>query len=336
MIECIFTLDYEIYGDGTGSLKELVYEPAEQLKAIFRKWNAYFVNFVEVAELEKIEEFGTDSAIDLVKRQVREFYRDGFEIGLHLHPQWSNARRSQGSWILDASEYNLCTLPESRIAEIVDRSLNYMRHLIDLPIFSPLSFRAGNWLFQPTHTAARVLAAKGIKLDSSVFKGGIQRTHGLDYRPALKNGYFWTFESDANQSALDGPMIEVPIYTKMVPPWKMITPKRLSFKRSAGGTPQSAQKKANRSLDLFRILYPLKLDFCRMTLSELTSMMENVIREDEQNPGTFRPMVAIGHTKDLIDIDTIDHFLSFLSAQKIPVSTFASIYPKLLALAAAN
>ena len=51
MIECIFTLDYEIYGDGTGSLKELVYEPAEQLKAIFRKWNACFVNFVDVAEL---------------------------------------------------------------------------------------------------------------------------------------------------------------------------------------------------------------------------------------------------------------------------------------------
>lgn len=35
MLECIFTIDYEIYGNGEGSLKELVYEPAKHLKAIF-------------------------------------------------------------------------------------------------------------------------------------------------------------------------------------------------------------------------------------------------------------------------------------------------------------
>ena len=33
MIECIFTLDYEIYGDGTGSLNELVYEPTDRSAA---------------------------------------------------------------------------------------------------------------------------------------------------------------------------------------------------------------------------------------------------------------------------------------------------------------
>ena len=32
MIECIFTIDYEIYGNGEGSLKELVFEPASVLK----------------------------------------------------------------------------------------------------------------------------------------------------------------------------------------------------------------------------------------------------------------------------------------------------------------
>ena len=36
MIESIFTIDYEIYGNGEGSLKEHVYEPAEKLMAVFR------------------------------------------------------------------------------------------------------------------------------------------------------------------------------------------------------------------------------------------------------------------------------------------------------------
>ena len=39
MIQCIFTIDYEIYGNGTGSLKELVYDPAKKLAAIFQKQN---------------------------------------------------------------------------------------------------------------------------------------------------------------------------------------------------------------------------------------------------------------------------------------------------------
>ena len=45
MIECIFTIDYEIYGNGEGSLKELVYEPAEKLMAIFREMECAFRAF---------------------------------------------------------------------------------------------------------------------------------------------------------------------------------------------------------------------------------------------------------------------------------------------------
>jgi hypothetical protein len=336
MIECIFTLDYEMYGNGTGTLKDLVYEPAERLRTIFRKWDARFVTFVEVAELEKIEEFGADAAISLVKRQVNELCRDRFEIALHLHPQWYNARYEHGRWILDSNEYNLCTLPRPRIAEIVERALNYLRHLVDMPSFTPLSFRAGNWLFQPTCTVASVMAGRGIKIDSSVFKGGIQRNHGLDYRPAIKNGYYWRFERDVNQPDPAGPWIEVPIYTKMVPFWRMFTSKRLSFRGGAGASDQGVMKKLNRRLDFLRILYPLKLDFCRMTLNELTSIMDDIIREDQKDPEVFRPVVAIGHTKDLTDGDTVDSFLSFLKIKGITVSTFDSIYSKLTKLEATS
>jgi hypothetical protein len=99
MIECIFTLDYEIYGNGTGSLSELVYEPAQRLGEIFRQWDARFVNFVEIAEYEKIEAFSSDPVIDLVKKQIRELH--------HAHYE-------KGRWLLDFGGYNLCTLPRAR------------------------------------------------------------------------------------------------------------------------------------------------------------------------------------------------------------------------------
>jgi hypothetical protein len=331
MIEFVFTIDYEIYGDGTGLLKDLVYEPALRLTDLFRNWNASFVAFVEVAELEKIEACGTDPAIDLVKKQIEEFYRDGFEVGLHLHPQWCNARYERGAWDLDYSEYNLCRLPRTRIAEIVDGSLAYARYAVNCSDFTPLSFRAGNWLFQPTQTAARVLAEKGLKIDSSVFKGGLQHLHGLDYRPALKNSYYWSFGRDVNEQDPLGPWVEVPIYTDMVPFWRMATPKRLGMRNGAGARNQGhgAGQKWSRLRDRLRFHYPLKLDFCRMTLGELTSMMDRIIREDQEDPETFRPVVAIGHTKDLTDFDTVDSFLSFLKMNRIAISTFPDIYPKL-------
>src|SRR6266581_2222444 len=140
MIECIFTIDYEIYGNGEGSLDELVYSPTKQLIALFRKWRVPVVVFVEVAELEMIEAMGTDPAIDSVRRQIREIHHNGFEIALHLHPQWYNARYVNGRWILDYTEYNLCTLKRERIEQMIGRGINYLQHAVDQSGFIPTSF----------------------------------------------------------------------------------------------------------------------------------------------------------------------------------------------------
>lgn len=325
LIECLLTIDYEIYGNGSGSLRQHVFEPAQRLNEILDGSNAKMVVFVEAAELEAIEAAGSDAAITDVKRQVSRMYNDGHEIALHLHPQWCNARFANGTWNLDYSEYNLCSLPENRIAQIVDRSIGYLRTILSAPDFTPLSFRAGNWLFQPTHTAAKVLSQRGVQIDSSVFKGGLQHGYKLDYRRALANGYYWKFGPDVTAPDPDGAMLELPIYTEMVPFWKMATAKRTAFRGGNGsGAPVPLGAKINKLLDRARLFYPLKLDFCRMTLDELTSMVDGVMKMDRSEP-SYKPLVAIGHTKDLADYDTIRSFLSFLKENKIPVSTFENV-----------
>ena len=329
MIDCILTIDYELYGNGAGSLKDVVHEPMRNLQSICDKWGTRLVVFVEVAELEKIEAFGSDRAIDGVKQQIRDLYQDGYEIGLHLHPQWCKARYEQGRWHLDNSEYNLCTLPAARISQILDCSLEYLRHIMNQPRFIPLSFRVGNWLFQPSEHVADALTERGIKIDSSVFKGGLQRSRGLDYRKAPRDSYFWHFRNDVINADPTGPLLEIPIYSDMVPFWRMATSKRLGFSKglNPSNTPHSLN--LNRARDLLRLQYPRKFDFCRMTLRELTSMMNRVIRDDQAQTYSHKPIVAIGHTKDLVDPQTIDFFLAFLSAKEIPVSTFEAVYSAL-------
>src|SRR5205814_5201029 len=133
------------------------------LKNVFELRGAKFVNFVEVAEFEQVERCRTDDFIGEVRGQINELHQQGHEIGLHLHPQWANARHRDGAWELDYSEYNLCTLPRPRIDEIVTQSIAWLRGVLSDPQFVPVSFRAGNWLFQPTGTAAQVLTERGIK-----------------------------------------------------------------------------------------------------------------------------------------------------------------------------
>lgn len=327
MINCIFTLDYEIYGNGTGSLRELVYEPAKKLKAIFDKWNAHFVVFVEVAEVEMIEAQGSDPAIDLVKQQIRDFHEEGLELGLHLHPWWYNARYENGTWFVDYSEYNLCALPQERITQIIHRAIVYFREILGVADFTPLSYRAGHLLFQPTQPAAKVLAEQGIKLDSSVYRGGLWRQHNLDYRAALKNGYYWRFTDSINEPDTDGILLELPIYTRMVPFWRMISTKRVNVQRGGMTIAQAGRKKLSRIMDYLRFSYPLKFDLSEMTIKELTNMVDAIIHEDKKNPRSFKPIVAIGHTKD-VDFKAIEVFLSYLKEKDVAVSNFEEVYHK--------
>ncbi|MGA2531528.1 MAG: hypothetical protein ABSG19_00685 [Candidatus Aminicenantales bacterium] len=330
MIECIFTVDYEIYGNGEGSLRELVYEPAEKLKAVFRKWNARSVVFVEAAELEIIGSERADPAIDLVERQIREFHGEGFEVGLHLHPQWYNARRQDAQWQLDYGEYNLCRLSPGRIDQIIDRSIAYLQKALGAPGYHPLSFRAGNWLLQPTGATAKSLAGHGIRVDSSIFKGGLQHQHNLDYRGSRKNGYYWAFSEDVNVPDSRGILLEIPTFTKMVPIWKMFTAKRIGLQQKSPSKTQHRQKGLARLRDFARFRHPMKLDFCRLTAAEMIRMLDQEMAKDRRNPAVFRPIVAIGHTKDLVDLETVESSLSYLRDRGVPISTFRDVHDKIM------
>jgi hypothetical protein len=204
--------------------------------------------------------------------------------------------------------------------EITDRAIGYLQNIVGGKDYQPTSFRAGNWLFQPTGPAAKTLAERGIKIDSSVFKGGVQRQHRLDYRHAMKNGDFWKFSADVTTADPAGRILEIPIYTEMVPFWKMATSKRTAFRNTGGGSKVAIRAKINKMLDRARFFYPLKFDFCRMTLKELTAMVDRVIIKD-RNASSYKPLVAIGHTKDLEDFETVASFLSYLKGKNIAITT---------------
>lgn len=333
MISFVFTVDYEIYGNGQGTLQELVVEPAEMLRAIFRNHGARFVVFPDVAELEMIEAHAADPMIERVKAQLKGLREEGFELGLHLHPWWYNARRENGAWVLDRSEYNLCTQPVERIGEVIGRAVGYLRRLAGDPGFQPLSHRAGHLLFQPTQPMADVLAAHGLRLDSSVYKGGLWREHGLDYRRAPEKAYYWRFRADVAVPDRRGALIEVPVFTRQEAAWKLLTAKRVGLQRTGASTAQTGRRVLGRLADFARFRYPLKFDLGQMTKEELSRMTDRLLRTGRKGPREFRPVVAIMHTKDPIDYESVDALLDRLGREGVTVSTFGDIESRVRSLA---
>lgn len=329
MLDFIFTVDYEIYGNGTGSLRELIYEPAEKLIDIFSEKRVNIVFFIEVAELEIIEAFRSDPEINLIKNQIKRIYKTNFEIGLHIHPQWYEARLANGQWILNYEEYNLCKLDEDRIYQLLKRAVDHLRYLVDDPGFSPLVYRAGNWLMTPTEKMGRALTRLGIKIDSSLFKGGYQHSTGLDYRQAPKNLFYWKFSENINKPDLAGSLFEIPIYTKMLPIWKVLNGKRFNIEKKAANSGSLTEIFKKRLLDVLNFRFPVKFDLCRLSYNELISFAEELINLDAQSPELYKPIVLIGHTKDNPDFDIITRFLDFLDKKNIKCSSYNETLKKI-------
>lgn len=324
MIDCIFTLDYEVYGNGEGSLRDLVLDPTRRLAELFQEFGARFVVFVEAVEFAKMEEAQSDPDIVGVRAQLRELRAAGHEMALHLHPWWANARYQDGRWRLDWRERSICALAPDRVEAIVSGAISYLREALHDPHFTPLSFRSGLWVMQPTPIIANVLARHRVRVDSSLFKGGRVHGLGLDYRPALGNDGSWRFSNDVNVPDTDGALWEFPIHTQLVPFWRMLGRKRLKLQsrtRSASlGTPLPRCWR-----DFVRFRYPRKLDFCRMTFEEMREAIEEVIEETERRPRERSPIVAIGHSKDFVDIEAVRCVLSFLQERGVAVTTFSRL-----------
>jgi len=328
MIECIFTLDYEIYGNGQGSLRDVVLDPTQRLAEVFQAFDAPFVVFVEAVEFARMEKAQSDPDTAGVRAQLRELRAAGHEIALHLHPWWANARYEGGRWHLDWSERNIGTLEPERVEAIVSGAIRYLRESLNDPHFTPLSFRSGLWMMQPTPVIAKVLTRHGVEVDSSLFRGGRVRGLGLDYRPAMANGSAWRFSNDVNVPDPHGALLEIPIHTQMVPFWRMLGGKRLKLhsktRKSSEGSPLPRNWR-----DFVRLRYPRKLDFCRMTFAEMRKAITGVLQE-EQGRKECSPIVAIGHSKDFVDPDAVRIFLAFLQERDVAVTTFSRmLFPEL-------
>src|SRR5690242_12904169 len=135
MLKAIFTLDYEIHGNGDGCPFALMVEPTERMLRQFDAFGAKLTIMADVAEILKFRQFAKEQGTDdfhyaKIADQLRDAIRRGHDVQLHIHASYFNARRENGRWEQDWTEYNFAGLHAERVREVVAIGKEYLESLL--------------------------------------------------------------------------------------------------------------------------------------------------------------------------------------------------------------
>jgi hypothetical protein len=223
MVRVIFTLDYEIHGNGEGCPYELMVEPTARLLRLFDAHGAKLTIMADIAEVLKFKEYADQHGKDDyhyqdIAAQLQTAVRGGHDVQMHIHSSYFNATHDGRRWVQDWAEYNFAGLSLQRLDELIKLGKSSLESLLQPvnPAYRCNVFRAANWSVTPSKNVVRALVNNGIRIDTSVFKYG--RRDGLvnfDYRLAHSDMVPWRADEDAIWRANPhGKIWEVPIYTE--------------------------------------------------------------------------------------------------------------------------
>src|SRR5690242_8295135 len=117
----VVSVDYEIFGNGEGDVRQHTVDPTERMARLCEKYGAPLTVFFEVEEYLAFEKFrdalvkqlGYDPAA-LIRAQIIDLAKRGHDIQLHLHPQWHRADYKNGKWILERDTMTVDSLFETQ------------------------------------------------------------------------------------------------------------------------------------------------------------------------------------------------------------------------------
>ncbi len=325
----LITIDYELFGNGTGDVCTHMIEPANRLMTLGEKYNIPVTFFVEIEEYLAFERYSSEltkklgyDPAEMVRKQVGDIVRRGHDVQLHIHPQWKDAHFENGSWILNRDVNNIDSLFND-IQDTVDyiktrkNALEKLFETVD-PKRKLCAFRAGAFCAQPGKLLIPALYQNGIKYESSVVKG-LHRTYGqgkIDFR-FVPDSTFWRVMDDVAVKNSEGLITEIPIGSKMQWRFQQLSYNRIKAKFS-GNVPKEKQQETLREigvsknpLSILRFLLkkaPTKFDIHNVEAKKLLRLLKTYYKKEE---GT-RTVVLIGHTKEHISDTNVDNFFRLL------------------------
>jgi len=353
MVHLVLTLDYEIFGNGAGDVRRDMIAPTDAVLDVCERYGAKLTIMFETAEYWAFEgnrealtaDLGYDPAHEM-KEQAANAIERGHDVQLHIHPQWVDARYSEGRWRFVIDSWRLADLPhgfgdEADIYSITG-ALRRGKDTIETiahrakPDYACRVFRAGGLLAQPSATIISAMKAVGLVADSSVVRGyRADVPFAVDYSEisAQKDCWWTTSQSLTTEGRPGEGVMEFPISSQYQPYWMSLKPSKLvtTLKRKytqrktppATGASESRLSVPSAKTVLHRMLtsHPSCFDFCKLSCRDMCRRVERSLSH-----GGDTVCVLIGHSKDFFNPVPLDHFLRTMSARSdVRFETFADV-----------
>ena len=187
------THDWELRGDGSGDIEEIQFAPMRRLLEIYEKFGARTTFLPDV--MQQVTFRNLESAhpelkplADAWDEHALAAFRQGHDIQLHLHSQWSDAKYEGGRWSL-RGEWSLLKYAREQTMRMLGESKSYLEDLLQ-PVqrdYRCVAFRASALALAPSGNLLSTLLDLGIEIVVLAHEIGDHRIDVADL-PALLLG----------------------------------------------------------------------------------------------------------------------------------------------------
>lgn len=180
--------DFEVMGNGLGNVAYHQYLPANFLMNLCEEIGirvSFMVDLAHILELKKISKKHPDLnlQVSLWEETVQQMVQRGFDVQLHLHPQWLNAVYKKPFFYL-SDNWNIgrYSLEDQRF--LIVKSIEYLTQLISpvKPDYKVHTFKAGSWGMQPSENLLSIFNTYGFEIICGLRKDMHIPDAGIDYR----------------------------------------------------------------------------------------------------------------------------------------------------------
>jgi hypothetical protein len=327
------TIDYEIFGNGSGDIKKCLLETSEVFINLAEKYNVKLTFFFEAMEYFKFVEFDEIlvnnlkySPGKLISEQLIKIINKNHDIQLHFHPQWIGAELdpSLNTWSVDLQKWRVADLSKDEILDFLTKGKAFLERLLKpyKSNYECIAFRAGAWSIQPEGHVFEALVEAGFIIDSSVAKSQVSKDNltRYDFTDTPEFNY-WYFEQTLN-NVMEKGLLELPIYSYKTNMLKnLLKTIHTKIRESVGKTYRPyGSYSTNYWSNLRNVLLAnyKSIDLCGNSIK----ILETEIASCHQTR-TLCPIVLIGHSKDLHNIRQLEELFEFISEQNsMTVSEF--------------
>jgi hypothetical protein len=328
------THDWELRGDGSGDIEEIQFAPMQRLLSIYGKFGARITILPDVMQQIAFRSLQAEHAqlkqlADSWDEYAVAAFRQGHDVQLHLHSQWSHTQYDNGSWNLHG-EWSLLKYDRDSAARMIVSCKNYLEKLLtgDGSQYRCVAFRASALALAPSSHLLATLATVGIEIDVSMAAGIYldNQTLTLDYRNC-EEGFlpFYPKMDDARLvSDRAEPIVCVPL-NHFYGSRRAVTKQnlRLATSRLSGaGRARSGDKRApldTSTSGLARVYEKLIApairrkhfvsDTGRLNYPLMREMLASVRRRARESGLAQVPVVLTNHPKDIRDWKGLERFV---------------------------